>query len=315
MKDNDDIPGGECMKHYAIRWTFAALATCSTTQIYAAQPPVNLGLSSFVDGKAGPCFFFQQFVQTYNTDQFVDAQGHRNASDDRRLNVTALASDFVYLSKTKVLGAYIGAEAIVTIVNANPSFVPKQAINNGVGDPTFLFLLQWPEEQLFGHAYWQRLALPVTMPWGSYRRNAAVNPGSHSQNSDPYYSFTFFINPQWEFSGRLMYMMPGKNHEPNPDVAQYSTQYGQAYHANLSISRALNDHWRVGIASYLLRQVSLDRRDGVAVPNSRISTNGLGPGILYRYKNTSLYANVYKEFSARNTSEGTRVVLRFSQVF
>lgn len=298
-----------------IRWTFTALAASVATQAYAGQPPVNLGASNFLDGKAGPCFFFQQYVQFYGTDQYVNAQGHRNPGDNRRLNVLAAASDFVYLSKTQLLGAYVGVEAYIPMSNANPSFVPSQAVNNGVGDPTFLILLQWPEKRLFGHSYWQRLALPVTVPLGTYNRYAAVNPGGHSRNYDPYYAFTLFINPEWEFSGRLMYMMPGKNHEPNPDVAQHSTQFGQAYHANLSISRKVSEHWRLGVASYFLREVTSDRRDDVAVTNSRMRTNGLGPGVMYRYKNTSIYLNAFKEFAARNTSEGNRFVFRFAQVF
>lgn len=303
------------MNQRAICWTSAALSACFATQACAGQPPVNLGTSGFVDGKAGPCFFFQQFVQFYGTDQYVNAQGNRNPGDHRRLNVLALASDFVYLSKTQLLGAYVGVEAYVPATNANPSFASKQAVNNGVGDPTFLVLLQWPEKHLFGHSYWQRLALPATMPWGTYDRHATVNPGGHSRNYDPYYSFTFFINPQWEFSSRLMYMMPGKNHEPNPNVAKHSTQFGQAYHANLSLSRKVGEHWRVGVASYFLREVTSDRRDNTPVPNSRMRTNGLGPGVMYRYKNTSVYLHAFKEFAARNTSEGNRFVFRVSQIF
>jgi hypothetical protein len=293
-----------------------ALAVCVSSPVSAEQPPANFGQTSFLDGEAEPGFLFQQIFEHYNANSFLDAQGQREPGN-QRLEVSVSVTHFAYISHTQWLGAYVGFEVLVpTLLDAHTNFLPGSAVNTGIGDPMISpILLQWNDTQLFGHPYSQRLSFIMHFPWGNYDRYAAINPDAHIFSLNPYYAFTLVLNPQWEFSGRLMYTKPGKNDEPNPVVAQHYTQFGQSFNANLSLSRKLTENWRVGVAGYAMRQISLDQRDGVNIPNSRMSTNGIGPTVMHDWKNNRFFLSVFKEFDGKGTTEGNRINFRYMHFF
>ncbi len=109
--------------------------------------------------------------------------------------------------------------------------------------------------------------------------------------------------------------MPGKNRDPAPPLADDYLQPGQAFHANYSVSLALDAHWRLGLSGYSLRQITDERVDGHDRPDSRERVDAIGPALMFGWGKSRLFLNAYHEYGARNRSEGSRLILRYSQVF
>lgn len=163
-------------------------------QAIAALPGMNLGQTSFLDGKALPGTLFQQFVNIYEADDFMDANGHRRPLDNR-LRTLLATSHFAHISQHQLFGAYYGAEILVPVLLADPDFEPHAGSANGLGNLIVSpFILQWPQTELFGRPYWQRLNLAFQLPTGRYDRHRAINPGSNHWSFNPHYALT------WEFA-------------------------------------------------------------------------------------------------------------------
>lgn len=205
-------------------------------QAIAALPGMNLGQTSFLDGKALPGTLFQQFVNIYEADDFMDANGHRRPLDNR-LRTLLATSHFAHISQHQLFGAYYGAEILVPVLLADPDFEPHAGSANGLGNLIVSpFILQWPQTELFGRPYWQRLNLAFQLPTGRYDRHRAINPGSNHWSFNPHYALTWEFAEGWEASARLQYLLPGKNRDPAPPLADDYLQPGQAFHANYSVS-------------------------------------------------------------------------------
>ncbi|MBJ9999110.1 transporter [Pseudomonas sp. S33] len=284
-------------------------------QAIAALPGMNLGQTSFLDGKALPGTLFQQFVNIYEADDFMDANGHRRPLDNR-LRTLLATSHFAHISQHQLFGAYYGAEILVPVLLADPDFEPHAGSANGLGNLIVSpFILQWPQTELFGRPYWQRLNLAFQLPTGRYDRHRAINPGSNHWSFNPHYALTWEFAEGWEASARLQYLLPGKNRDPAAPLADDYLQPGQAFHANYSVSLALNAHWRLGLSGYSLRQITDERVDGHDRPDSRERVDAIGPALMFGWGKSRLFLNAYQEYGARNRSEGSRLILRYSQVF
>ena len=283
-------------------------------QAIAALPGMNLGQTSFLDGKALPGTLFQQFVNIYEADDFMDANGHRRPLDNR-LRTLLATSHFAHISQHQLFGAYYGAEILVPVLLADPDFEPHAGSANGLGNLIVSpFILQWPQTELFGRPYWQRLNLAFQLPTGRYDRHRAINPGSNHWSFNPHYALTWEFAEGWEASARLQYLLPGKNRDPAPPLADDYLQPGQAFHANYSVSLALDAHWRLGLSGYSLRQITDERVDGHDRPDSRERVDAIGPALMFGWGKSRLFLNAYHEYGARNRSEGSRLILRYSQV-
>ncbi|MCR3786110.1 FecR domain-containing protein [Pseudomonas aeruginosa] len=153
-------------------------------QAIAALPGMNLGQTSFLDGKALPGTLFQQFVNIYEADDFMDANGHRRPLDNR-LRTLLATSHFAHISQHQLFGAYYGAEILVPVLLADPDFEPHAGSANGLGNLIVSpFILQWPQTELFGRPYWQRLSADYSTATGE-RRSIELVDGTRLQlNTD-----------------------------------------------------------------------------------------------------------------------------------
>lgn len=275
-------------------------------------PPLPLGNTSFMDGIVLPGMLFELPVQHYRSNDAANAQGHA-VPGRQRVRSTAVLPHLAYISTRKFLGAYYGAEILLPLVHLDLE------IDGGPdGDRTRQgdlvvspMLLQWEPVSLFGRPYWQRLNLVITAPTGDYDRDASINVGSNLWIVSPHYAFTWELTDRLEVSGRLHYAWSSRNDDPASRLQAGDIQPGTAVHSNFSVSYALSDAWRVGLAGYQLRQTSADRIDGQRQPDSKERVLGLGPGVMYRQGKQSFFANYYIEQGARNRSEGSQLTLRY----
>lgn len=279
-------------------------------------PPLNLGNTNFVDGRALPGIMFQQTLIGAGADSFRDNSGDRQAVPDE-LSTLALATQLAWLSEHKLLGAHWGAEFILPLVHVDLQITPALGSSRtGFGD---LFLsplvLQWPEQELLGRPLWQRLNVNVSVPVGSYQSSRMANPGTNTYRINPHYAVTWMATDQWEVSARLHYLWNGRNADPADGLAADSTRAGQAVHTNFAISRQVRPGLRLGLAGYHLRQISDDRIDGRSRPGSREQVVGLGPGMRFQRGPQVLFVHAYHETAVRNRPRRNQLIVRYARFF
>jgi len=292
------------------------LMVSAQVQSQVSLPPVNLGGTSFVDGVAGPGWFFQETISGYNSTNFNDSQGE-TIPGSNEVNISVALTQFSLVTQKKLFGGYYGAEVLLPIVSADvdTEFGPNRS-PTGIGDLIISpFIIQWTNGSLFGKPYWHRLNFNLVLPTGEYDRNKSVNIGSNIVSFNPYYAFTLELSPKFEISARLHYLWNSKNNDPNPLVASDYTQPGQAFHINYAASYAFKPGWRAGLAGYYLKQLTDHRIDNVDIANSKEQVFAIGPGVFYASRGHFFNLNAYFESSAENRPEGKNIILRYAKVF
>lgn len=295
----------------------SSIMTCLTSEADSVSlPPLALGNTSFMDGVAGPGVLLELPIQYYRSNSAYDANG-KSIPGTQKVISTTILPHFAYFSPNFILGANYGAEVLLPFVHVDLD------IDNGPegrrtrqGDMSISpLMLQWAPVSILGRPYWQRLNFAFSVPTGSYGDDSKINTGSNLWVVNPHYAFTWELTERIEISGRLHYAWSSKNDNPPSRLAADSIQPGQAIHSNFSVSYAVSDAWRAGIAGYQLKQISDDRIDGHRQSDSREQIIGFGPGIMYKYKRQTLFANIYFESNAKNRSEGAQLTLRYLSVF
>ncbi|MFW5815822.1 MAG: SphA family protein [Wenzhouxiangella sp.] len=293
-----------------------ALGGLSPAHAQVVLPPINLGNTNFMDGRALPGTMFQQTLIAADADRFSDNNGATQPAPDG-LRTVGIATQVAWLSDHKLLGANWGAEFILPLVHVDLDVVPGlDDRQSGFGD---LFLsplvLQWPEKRLLGKPFWQRLNLNFTVPLGRYDRNRLANTGTNTYRANPHYAATWMFSQRWEISARFHYLWNGRNNDPSPALGADWTQAGEAVHTNLAISREIAPGLRLGLAGYHLRQISDDRIDGRQVRDSREQVVGFGPGIRFQRGPQVLFVHAYHETAVRNRPERNQVIVRYARFF
>ncbi len=299
---------------------FAAAAfLAATAEAYAqgvSLPPVNLGETSFLDGVAFPGFLVQATLSHYRANQFRDAKGNDRPGSNR-ITVNSAVTQLAWISNFRLLGGYYGAEALIPLaeVDADTGFGPNGR-ERGLGDMSVSpFFIQWPQFKLFDMPFHQRLNLLFKVPTGEYSDRSSVNVGSNIYSVNPYYAFTLLPTPKLEFSSRLYYLWNSENDNPFFRLGADDTQPGQAFHMNYAASYEVWKNLRIGLAGYLLYQLTNDKVDGNDIDQSRERVVGLGPGARYKIDTWTMTFNSYFETEAENRPEGVKLVFRVSKVF
>ncbi len=277
-------------------------------------PPVNLGATSFQDGRAGPGTLVQETFSVYSAEQFTDNQGD-NLAVDSHLYSYAATTMIAHFTEYKILGGYYGFEALLPVVKLDVDLFDhnkKSALGDLIVSP---FMLQWNESKLFGLPLYHRVNFVFNLPTGSYGENKPLNIGSNALSFNPYYALTLQVTPRIDTSIRMHYLWNDKNDSPVTSSAADSTQAGQAFHINYASSYQVSDNIRLGIAGYYLKQFTQDRENGIRQMHSKESVFAIGLGFHYSKKGFTVAFNAYKESAAKNRPEGDKFNLRIAQVF
>ncbi len=292
------------------------LGLCSQALAQVTLPPINIGNTNFLDGRALPGIMFQQTVIAADANSFSDNDGDTQPAPDG-LRTVGIATQLAWLSEHKLLGATWGAEFIRPRVHVDLDIAPNIGDRRaGFGD---LFLsplvLQWPEKKLLGRPFWQRFNFNFTVPIGRYDRKRAANMSTNSYRINPHYAATWMFADQWEISARFHYLWNGKNDDPSPALGADWTRAGEAVHTNLAISREIAPGLRFGLAGYHLRQISDDEIDGAKLRDSREQVIGFGPGIRFQRGPQVLFVHAYHETAIRNRPKRNQVIVRYARFF
>jgi hypothetical protein len=293
-----------------------AFTALSSVSAQVTLPPINIGNTNFMDGRALPGTMFQQTIIAADANSFNDNNGDTQPAPDA-LRTVGIATQLAWLSDRKLFGANWGAEFILPLVHVDVDLLPGVSSRKGGLGDLFLspLVLQWPEKELLGRPFWQRFNFNVTVPVGEYDRNRPANIGTNSFRINPHYAATWMFADRWEVSARFHYLWNGKNDDPSPGLGADWTRAGEAVHTNLAISREIAPGLRFGLAGYHLRQISDDEIDSVKLPDSREQVIGFGPGIRFQRGPQVLFVHAYHETAVRNRPKRNQVIVRYARFF
>lgn len=233
-----------------------------------------------------------------------------------KLKVNSAALAIVKTTDIPLLGGTYGFSAVVPYLDMSNRLtiptpggpMPLKGTNAAVGDVTIApVMVKWtPSPGLFVNG-----RLELQLPTGSYRAERLINTGSNHWTASPAVAFTWIGPSGLEVSSNIQINFHGKNKD-----TQY--QSGVEYQHEFAIGQHVGP-WTLGVGGYLYQQLSDDKVNGAKFQDgNRSRVMALGPAISFFELGSDwplIWAHAYKEFGARNRSQGTQVAVRAAWTF
>ncbi len=168
-----------------------------------------------------------------------------------------------------------------------------------------------------GPLFSQRFELQVIAPTGHYDRTAAVSPGSNFWSFDPYWAVTVWASPKLSFSGRFNYLWNARNSDPNAAFGSgaTSTQAGQALHGNFAVEYEIRQGLVAGLSGYWLKQISDTRGTAWRCRGGASRSWRSARPRWSRCRQGLPVLQLYREFAARNRTQGDKFQIRYDHHF
>jgi hypothetical protein len=287
-------------------------ATSLVAQTHVAEPAVNLGDTSFLDGIGAPGVVIEAIGDGAHAGTVVDGDGSP-ISGAGAVNSISELTHIAWLTHKTILGGWYGTEVVAAAAHVNAGSTGQ---SGGWGALTVSpFILQWSERKIGNVPIDQRVVFDFDLPVGAYTRSSAVNISANAFTVHPYYAITAFPVKRVETSWRVHYLWNSTNNSPPSATGAQSTQAGQAIHFNATAAYNFGKHLWIGPNAYYLRQITDGRVNGVSLPNSPEQVGAIGPGMVWNLGKWLFYANGYHELGAKNRPEGNKLVLRVEKIF
>ncbi|HEX5737841.1 MAG TPA: transporter [Hydrogenophaga sp.] len=266
-------------------------------------PPASVGVTVGLRGA------------TYSASELRDTNGDRSPVGIK-LKVNSAALAIVKTTDIPLLGGTYGFAAVVPYLDMdNRLTVPTpmgplalRGTKAAVGDVTIApVMVKWtPSPGLFVNG-----RVELQLPTGSYKADRLVNTGSNHWTASPALAFTWISPSGLEVSSNMQLNFHGKNKD-----TQY--QSGVEYQHEFAVGQHVG-HWTLGVGGYLYQQISDDKVGGVKFQDgNRSRVMALGPAISFFELGSDwplIWAHLYKEFGARNRTQGTQFAIRAAWSF
>ncbi|SFV05624.1 SphA family protein [Pseudoduganella namucuonensis] len=294
----------------------ALLGLASPARAVEGGAPITpFGVSGFGAGiMPPPSDVATVMVRTtfYHAGQLRDDAGDRSPVG-ADITVNSLGAAVIKMTGTSILGARYGYAAVFSLLDMKVDLaIPTPAgplsmagRKTAMGDISVVpVILQWTSPGWFQFA-----ALQVQPPTGSYDKNSLINPGTGHWTWSPTYAFTHIGATGFEVSSAIQVNLSARNrHTGYRSGAEWQQEFALGQHAG---------PYTVGLGGYFYRQFTDDRAAGLANGN-RARVLALGPAINFFSPGSKLpivWLHAFKEFGARNRSQGTQVALRAAMAF
>ncbi len=280
-------------------------------QTHVAEPAVNLGDTSFLDGIGGPGVVIEAIGDGAHEGTVVNRSGSPIGVD--AVSSISELTHIAWLTHKTIMGGWYGTEVVSAAAHVNAGSTGQ---SGGWGTLTVSpFILQWSEQKIGSVPIDQRVVFDFDLPVGAYTRSSALNIGANTFTVHPYYAITAFPAEHIETSWRVHYLWNSTNDGPPYSTGAQSTQAGQAIHFNATTAYSFGRHLWIGPNAYYLRQITDGRVNGVSLRDSPEQVGAIGPGMVWNSGRWSFYANSYHEFSVENRPKGNKLVLRVEKTF
>ena len=250
---------------------------------------------------------------TTNATKLKDNNGDTSAVKPD-LNVNAVVFAGLKMTDIDFLGGKYGYAMVVPVVDGHldldiPSatgYHEKTGKKRGVGDLQFSpILVQWkPKPNL-----WLKSEMMIQAPTGDYDHHRTFSPGSNHWTFQPSLNMTYIAKSGMEISTSTQVNFNTKNKDTD-------------YHSGVELQQdfAVGQHigkWTVGVGGYIYKQLT-DDKSSTLKDGHRSQVFALGPAVGYFNPHgviPTVYFHAYKEFNAKNRTEGSQVALRLAKSF
>lgn len=298
--------------------TSLACAAATAGAVESGAPITPFGVYDFGAGMLPPSsadITVGVRAASYSARQLRDTNGERSPVGIKlRVNSAALA--IVKTTDVPLLGGTYGFTAVLPYLDMDNRLtiptpigpLPLRGQVGSVGDITVApVVVKWtPSPGLFVNG-----RIELQLPTGSYKVDRVANPGSNHWTASPAVAFTWISPEGLEVSSNIQLNFHGKN-----KATQYKS--GVEYQHEFAVGQHVGP-WTFGVGGYVYYQLTDDKVNGARYRDgNRSRVMALGPAISFFDLGSEwplIWAHAYKEFGARNRSQGTQLAIRAAWSF
>lgn len=273
----------------------------------------NFGAGMLPPASAGAAVALR--ASTYRATEQRDGSGNRSPVGVKlRVNSAVLA--IVKTTDFPLLGGTYGFSAVLPYLDMTnrltvPTPLGAQTLggtSSAFGDVTLVpVMVKWaPSPGLFVNG---RLELQLST--GSYQVDRIINTGANHWTVSPALAFTWISSSGLEVSSNIQLNLHGKNKDTRyRSGVEYQHEFAGGQHVG---------PWTFGVGGYLYQQISDDKvNDDKFNDGNRSRVVALGPVVSFLEQGSkwpATSAHWYREFSARNRTQGTQFAVRAAWSF
>jgi hypothetical protein len=298
-----------------------ALGFLSLASAVQAQPTAH-----YVPGVEGikaaslppPGWYVRDYNMGYYASQVNNALGDSFGPPNFEASTYANVPRVIWISDTKLLGGYIGVDALIPLVcqsvhyNTVPHWSPKtgwvrtyDSSTFGVGDLFAESTLSWHLDQFDFSA-----ALGVWMPTGDFEANS-TKPGLGCWTPMLTAGGTWYLdtNKTWAVSALCRY-------ELNTEQRDTHVTRGNAFTLEWGLSKTFNKIFDVGVVGYYQQKVTGDSGP-VAFQTPHDLVAAVGPEFSVAFPEQMFFVSIryLNEFTAENRAQGHTLSLTLTKRF
>ncbi|WP_310625980.1 transporter [Limnohabitans sp.] len=301
MQKNLDQPNTKAMLVAAI----LALISLDSMAVEAASP-IPVGAENFLAGAAPPPgFYVLAYGQHYSTDRALDGSGKVATPADFKLIANAAVARLTWSTEQRLLDGHLLWGMTVPLVKIDGTVGGTSTSKSGLGDIAFGPAVAYHHSASLHSA----VAVNLQLPTGSYDKASPFNIGNNYRSVQLIHALSH-INPTgFNADYKATYSLNSAN-----SATGYKS--GSEFVVDYSLGWGVAPHWVAGLGGYVRTQVQSDSGEGVATDGKKASANGLGPSVIYNTgKGFFVAAKYQKDFSVRNTTQGTALWLKATVPF
>jgi hypothetical protein len=268
-----------------------------------------------------PGFYYSNFINYYHANRLNDGDGN-SLVPDYKVDAWVNYNQFIYVAPFELGDLKFAAAGMVPFVSVRQDAGGAISESKGLGDMIIQPLIIGWEKGNF-HAV---LVHGVILPTGAYDENSDVNVGRNTWQYQPQLSLGYVEPEGFEATATITYLTSTRNRDPmlfyaNPTGSDYRT--GDEIGVDFALGYNVTKEFEIGLTGYYYKQISADKLSDPAA-NADLQQNfagfkgsvaALGVGVRYLTQYGEFYAQVNREFAAKNRTEGTSGWLRWSISF
>ena len=251
-------------------------------------------------------------ASTYKADKNLNGSGDDKLTDFSQ-TVNALSLTYIKMTETQFQGANYGYGIVIPFLDLDidgkvPSTTTQVAgSDSGIADIQIIpYILQWhPSESLATNTQ-----LQIQVPTGHYDKDDTITTGLNHWTFSPAFNFTYMTDSGIEISSSFQLDINTENKDTN-----YTS--GMEYRHEFAIGQSFTD-WTVGLGGFYYKQLTDDNGPASSdiVNGNRAETIAIGPELsFFRPGLPFVSFHTYKEFKAKNRTQGYTAALLVSQSF
>lgn len=200
------------------------------------------------------------------------------------------------------MGGYLGGYVVLPFVDLSVKLPAGDRKTSGLGDATVGF-----SSAYVGRNHVIAYGVDLTTPTGSYDKNELASIGLNHYTVEPYLIAHYFADNGFMIGEKLMFDYNTENHDTN-------YKNGKELHMDYVVGKRI-DSFKVGMGGYLYKQLTDDELNGSKLKDSKAQAVGVGPVLMYDYKNLGFTVKYIKDYLVENKGAGDQLYLKINCAF